>query len=229
MRASKGARHHSVALSRSRLQLRNVAPSLRHGENQSALTKYRHGTARGSARHPELLDELKLAGDGPVRLPVLASNPLSKYVGELEIGRHGSIWLDHDLKVNDRRRPNSSNYVLVRPRTSLYKQKHARFSCAARALRKPRQDAPGDHQAVGIPNSQADPNEKHRQGTWAFMSRSKWKLATENGSPQIDEWGASETERFSGQKIPLLALLAEDPRNGLVRLAPGVYEGPKAP
>ncbi|WP_433793072.1 hypothetical protein [Actinoplanes sp. CA-252034] len=71
--------------------------------------------------------------------------------------------------------------------------------------------------------------ENINKGRGAFMSRSKWKLVSENGSPQIDEWGASETERFSGQKIPLLALLAEDPRNGLVRLAPGVYEGPKAP
>jgi hypothetical protein len=222
-------RRHSVAFGRPRLRLRNIGPSLRHGENQSALTKHRHGTARGSARHPELLDELELTGDGPVRLPVFVSDPLSKDVGELKVGRHGSIWLDHVPKVNDRHRPNSSNYVFVRPRTTLYKQGHARSSRATRAPRKTHQDAPGDHQAVDIPNSHAGQMENTNKGRGTFMSRSKWKLVTENGSPRIDEWGASETERFSGQKIPLLALLAEDPRNGLVRLAPGVYEGPKAP
>jgi hypothetical protein len=61
------------------------------------------------------------------------------------------------------------------------------------------------------------------------MSRSKWKLVVDDDLPQIDEWGATEAQRFSGPVIPLLALLAEDPRNRLVRLAPGVYEGPKAP
>lgn len=57
------------------------------------------------------------------------------------------------------------------------------------------------------------------------MTRTKWKLTPDG----IEEWGENEAARFAEPKIPLLALLAADPQSGLVEIAPGVFEGPKAP
>jgi len=45
----------------------------------------------------------------------------------------------------------------------------------------------------------------------------------------MDEWGQEEAFRFRRPVIPLLAMLAEDPRNELEELAPGMYLGPKPP
>ena len=58
------------------------------------------------------------------------------------------------------------------------------------------------------------------------MTRAQWKLTKES---EVDEWGEEEARRFGRPVIPLLALLAEDKRNGLVEIAPGVYLGPKPP
>ena len=53
----------------------------------------------------------------------------------------------------------------------------------------------------------------------------KWKLTKD---AEVDEWGDGEL-RFGRPPVPWLALLAEDPRNELVEIFPGVYRGPKVP
>jgi len=58
------------------------------------------------------------------------------------------------------------------------------------------------------------------------MTRAKWKLSKDT---ELDEWGEEEAVRFGRPIIPLLAKLAEDPRNELVEIAPGVYPGPQPP
>jgi hypothetical protein len=57
------------------------------------------------------------------------------------------------------------------------------------------------------------------------VTRSKWKLTQE---AKIDEWG-EERLRFGRQDLSPLEALAEDPRNGLIEIHPGVYIGRKAP
>lgn len=62
------------------------------------------------------------------------------------------------------------------------------------------------------------------------MTRAKWKLTIDDDrQPQLEEWGGIAAYRFTGDTIPLLALLAENPHNYLVEVVPGVYRGPKAP
>jgi hypothetical protein len=58
------------------------------------------------------------------------------------------------------------------------------------------------------------------------MTRAKWKLSKD---AEVDEWGEEEALRFGRPLISLLAMLAEDPRNELVEIAPGTYVGPKPP
>jgi len=58
------------------------------------------------------------------------------------------------------------------------------------------------------------------------LTRSKWKLVEDI---RVDEWGEEEAFRFGRPLISLLAILAEDPRNELVEIAPGIYVGPKPP
>jgi hypothetical protein len=62
------------------------------------------------------------------------------------------------------------------------------------------------------------------------MARCKWKLtlAAIGDEPEIDEWGDGEPV-FGLRIISLLKALAEDPANGLVEIAPGVYRGPPVP
>lgn len=62
------------------------------------------------------------------------------------------------------------------------------------------------------------------------MTRSKWKLTVDgDGEARTDEWGGDEAFRFGEPEIPLIALLAEVFEDDFVKLAPGVYQGPKAP
>jgi hypothetical protein len=60
----------------------------------------------------------------------------------------------------------------------------------------------------------------------------RWKLTQKiiDGEPQtdLDEWGDGEPV-FGLKTIDLLAELARDPANGLTKIAPGVYRGPKVP
>ena len=58
------------------------------------------------------------------------------------------------------------------------------------------------------------------------MTRAKWKLTRE---AEVDEWGDGEGRRFGRPVVGLVERMAEDPDNGLDRLAPGVYRGAKAP
>ena len=53
------------------------------------------------------------------------------------------------------------------------------------------------------------------------MPRERWKLTRDDaGRPAVDVWG----DRL-GQEVEVLAELAKDPRNGLVRIETGVYRG----
>jgi hypothetical protein len=60
----------------------------------------------------------------------------------------------------------------------------------------------------------------------------RWKLTKDatTGETEVDEWGEGDCRRFGRQPpVSWLALLAEDPRNELVEIAPGMYEGRKVP
>jgi hypothetical protein len=61
------------------------------------------------------------------------------------------------------------------------------------------------------------------------MPRMSWKLTQKIiGEPELDEHGDG-TPVFGLKMISLLEELARDPANGLTKLAPGVYRGPKPP
>nr|GID82562.1 hypothetical protein Ade03nite_14860 [Actinoplanes derwentensis] len=85
-----------------------------HGEDQAKLSKNCHGAAHGPARNTEFLDELQLARNGSVRLPIRTLDPLGKNLGELTVGRNWPIRFNHIVRLNDLHRPKNLNYIFVR-------------------------------------------------------------------------------------------------------------------
>lgn len=77
----------------------NVCPSLRHGEDQAAFTENRD---RASGRTPgdaELLDQLQLTRDGPIRRPLATLYPLGEYLDKLKVDRYWPVRLDHESQA----------------------------------------------------------------------------------------------------------------------------------
>ena len=95
---------------------------MRHREDQSTFAKNGDRTANRPPGDAEFLDQLQLARDGSVWLPVTTLYPLGEDLDELEVRRYWPIRLNHYRNVNDRYRPDTPNHIVERIKTTLYKQ-----------------------------------------------------------------------------------------------------------